>query len=379
MSFVRIRWVTAASLGALVLGSTPALAANATGSISGVVKNAKTGERLANAIVVLQCTCLPGSREATTNAQGLYAFRNLPQGTFAIQVLAGESDVSKVTTLPEGARFRANFKLDPKAEFKRSIRVAPTSASRNATFGQTVSQDPFARTTSAAPREPSPKAKLAEHREVMAAQRGPETTTAPSAAPLLASPTLETEHATSPLPKDYARQVVYSGAMSLAVFDADAAKERAEAMVVKAGGYVQSMQEGTMVVRVPATRFRTLAKSVGGLGRVDAQAFEALDVTENYYDLQTRIEVLRRTQQQLLTLLDRARTVEEALKVRAALDEVTLSLESALGKQRLLVSKVTYSALSLSFTRRLPDTDRPSSNDPFPWVDDISVEGTAWR
>ncbi|MCX4242718.1 VIT domain-containing protein [Paraliomyxa miuraensis] len=96
----------------------------ATGAISGVVTHQATKERLSNALLILQCTCLTGgSRETSTNAQGLYAFRNLPPGTYTIQVLYGQADVSKVTTLPARAKFRANFSIDPDQEFKRMIRV----------------------------------------------------------------------------------------------------------------------------------------------------------------------------------------------------------------------------------------------------------------
>jgi hypothetical protein len=38
-----------------------------------------------------------------------------------------------------------------------------------------------------------------------------------------------------------------------------------------------------------------------------------------------------------------------------------------------------FSALSLGLQERIPRTDAPSTNDPFPWVDEIGVEGTAWR
>src|SRR5688572_1701920 len=45
--------------GVLVFSPQTAEAAE-TGTISGVVTNAKSGERMANALVVLQCTCLQG-------------------------------------------------------------------------------------------------------------------------------------------------------------------------------------------------------------------------------------------------------------------------------------------------------------------------------
>ncbi|MCB9716722.1 MAG: carboxypeptidase regulatory-like domain-containing protein [Myxococcales bacterium] len=93
------------------------------GSISGRVTNSETKEPIQDALVILQCTCLNGTREAGTSDNGLYRFDRLPPGTYTIQVLAGQADVSKVTTLPAGARFRANFSVDPQQEFLRAIRV----------------------------------------------------------------------------------------------------------------------------------------------------------------------------------------------------------------------------------------------------------------
>lgn len=134
--------VGTAAAGVLLLAPQSAQAAE-NGSISGVVTNEKTGDRMANAIVVLQCNCLQGTREATTNANGLYAFQSLPPGTYTIQVLAGQADVSKVTTLPRGAKFRANFKIDPNNEFKRTIRVKPVAVKQDTSVGQSISMDEF--------------------------------------------------------------------------------------------------------------------------------------------------------------------------------------------------------------------------------------------
>lgn len=71
-----------------------------TGRISGTVIHSETREPIANALVVLQCTCLAGSRETTTDPRGRYAFARLPPGTYTVQVLAGQADVSKVFELP---------------------------------------------------------------------------------------------------------------------------------------------------------------------------------------------------------------------------------------------------------------------------------------
>ncbi len=361
----RHNWIFASALLLGGLGpSTTAEArttATAQGTISGVVRHADTEERLSNAIVILQCTCLMGNREATTNPNGLYVFNELPPGRYTVQVLSGQADVSKMVSLRGGTRTRVDFSLNPKNEFRRSVKVLPRSRSAQR-----------ART--------SHKQRLSKHRQTRLEARA----VSPSAGPVADAPrghpmALEPSDATSPLPKDFARRVVYSGTMRLSVFELESTKEKVETLVRDAGGYVQVLETNHMVLRIPVSVFRQTALEIGALGRIDEQSFEAMDVTESYYDLQTRIEVLRRTQTQLLALLDQARTVAEALEVRAALDEVTLKLESALGRQRVLAAQVEFSALTLTLPTRSRIVDTSSTNDPFPWVDEIGVEGTAWR
>ncbi|MEM9453267.1 MAG: TonB-dependent receptor, partial [Myxococcota bacterium] len=113
------------------------------GTISGVITNKKTKERLAEALVILQCSCLQGTRETQTNSNGLYAFRDLPPGTYTIQVLSGQADVSKITTLPAGAKFRANFTIDPNNEFTVRVRVKAQPVEQKTSVGRTVSMEEF--------------------------------------------------------------------------------------------------------------------------------------------------------------------------------------------------------------------------------------------
>ena len=86
------------------------------GVINGTVKNSNTGQPIANALVVLQCSCLSGQEERFTNDRGIYSFTDLPAGNYTIQVLSGKANVSKVTELPRGAKFRANFSLNPEQD-----------------------------------------------------------------------------------------------------------------------------------------------------------------------------------------------------------------------------------------------------------------------
>lgn len=84
-----------------------------TSSISGRVSHEETKEPLSHALMLLHSRDLPVPLEVWTDEGGRYAFRGLPPGTYTIQVLYGQADRSKITTLPAGAKFHAHFKFDP--------------------------------------------------------------------------------------------------------------------------------------------------------------------------------------------------------------------------------------------------------------------------
>lgn len=179
--------------------------------------------------------------------------------------------------------------------------------------------------------------------------------------------------------KQVARQIIYTAEMGISVFKFDEAMARAEALTLEAGGYVQSMSQGYYVLRVPAARLRGVMTELGKLGVVESRSLQAQDVTEEFVDLTTRIRVLRETQAQLLTLLKQARNVDEALHVRRSLDEVTMQLEQAMGRLRMLEGLIGFSTLTVRMSQRGPQNAVPSSNDPFPWVDSLGVEATEWN
>ncbi len=178
---------------------------------------------------------------------------------------------------------------------------------------------------------------------------------------------------------DHGRHIIYTASLQVAVFNLEDAMTRAESLPGKYGGYVQNMTSNYFVMRIPAAKLRQAMDEMAGLGTVQNRTLDAQDVTEEFLDIETRIEVLQATQKQMMELLTKARTVEEALKVRQALDQITMELEVLKGRMRRLSSLISFSTLTLNLVERGPHNATPSSNDPFPWVDRLGVEATEWK
>lgn len=178
---------------------------------------------------------------------------------------------------------------------------------------------------------------------------------------------------------DVARHIIYTATMQVSVYNLEDAKAKAEALPGKYGGYLQNMSGAYFVMRIPSAKLRTVMDELGGLGVVDSRTLDAQDVTDEFLDIETRIAVLEGTHKQMLELLTKARTVDEALHVRQALDQITMELEVLKGRLRQLESLTEFSTLTLNLAERGPHTTTPSSNDPFPWVDELGVEATEWK
>lgn len=178
---------------------------------------------------------------------------------------------------------------------------------------------------------------------------------------------------------DVARQIIYTATMAVSVFNVDEALDKAEALPERFGGWVATMSSETLVVKVPSKHLRTAMDEFASMGIVEYRTLESQDVSDQYYDLQTRIAVLEKTQVQMMALLSKARDVTEALSVRKALDEITLELEVLKGRMRKMKTMVAFSTLTLSLSERGPHDPIPTSNDPFPWVDQLGVEATEWK
>lgn len=122
------------------------------------------------------------------------------------------------------------------------------------------------------------------------------------------------------------------------------------------GGYVEcsDSSEGyggnrnaTIVLRIPADNLDALLSHVSDNATVRFRSTEVQDVTENYIDIESRLNALRTEQTALLALLEKADSLSEILEIQGRLSEVRGSLESLEGQLKSLDSQIAYSKVTL--------------------------------
>ncbi|MFV8752470.1 DUF4349 domain-containing protein [Nannocystaceae bacterium ST9] len=176
-----------------------------------------------------------------------------------------------------------------------------------------------------------------------------------------------------------ARQIIYTASLQLAVYERDEAVAFAEDIPRRHGGWIAARYDYQITLRIPADHLQPVIAELSALGLVLGKTLQADDVTAQYTDLASRIAVLEQLEEQLEILLKSAKTVEESLKVRQELERVRIELESAKAQMRQLAESIDFSTLTVNLIQRGADEALPTSNDPFPWVDQLGVESTEYR
>ena len=119
------------------------------------------------------------------------------------------------------------------------------------------------------------------------------------------------------------------------------------------GGWVVSTDRslkhaGSISLRVPAADLDSAIAALREMARdVESEVSTSQDVTDEYYDLQSRLKNQRATEAALIRLLDRAENVQHALEVQRELTNVQENVERILGRIKLLEETSAYSLITV--------------------------------
>jgi hypothetical protein len=207
----------------------------------------------------------------------------------------------------------------------------------------------------------------------------PPATEAP-AAPAAPAPMEEPYNAVTGnhLPESIERLVIRNGSISLVVEDTRAAQQSIQHMVAEMAGegaFVVSSEEGggiegsspyiTMAIRVPATRFDEVMDRLAKMAvEVKNRNESGQDVTEEYVDLQARLESLEAARQRLLKIMEDARTTDELLKAEGQLTQREAEIESIKGRVQYLTQSARLSSIQIELQ---------------PYILNQPVVGARWR
>ncbi|MCI4668718.1 MAG: DUF4349 domain-containing protein [Bacteroidia bacterium] len=145
------------------------------------------------------------------------------------------------------------------------------------------------------------------------------------------------------------RKIVYSAFLSMEVKEPEMISEKLGVIANSYKGYVASTGNRRVVIRIPFEKFENALEEVNKLGEIEDKVVKGQDVTEDFLDLEIRLENAQKARKRYLELLDKAQNVEEALKVEKELERLNREIDLLKGKINRLSNLSSFATITVNF------------------------------
>ena len=155
----------------------------------------------------------------------------------------------------------------------------------------------------------------------------------------------------------YEQKLIRTGNVSLEVKSVADAEDEITAWAKSLGGYITNANTWSngagFTVRIPAARFDEAMSQVGNFGRITNRSVNSQDVSDNYYDLQSRLETKYILRDKLTGYLSQAKDIKDLLEIERQLNSVIEDIESTESRFKRLSGQIDYSTIyiNMSFER----------------------------
>ncbi len=170
------------------------------------------------------------------------------------------------------------------------------------------------------------------------------------------------------------KRIIKDGRLGIQVNEIEIAKTRIDTLLKKFSGYYSNESfnnsdwESSYVlkIRIPSARFESFLKDLeSGDGEIQHKTIDARDVTDQFIDLETRLESKKAYLKRYTELLKRAQTIKEILQIEEKIRGLQEEIESTLGRLKYLGDLVDYSTLDLTITEKKDFQYDPVQRDKF--------------
>ncbi len=183
---------------------------------------------------------------------------------------------------------------------------------------------------------------------------------------------------------DDGRMIAYKVTLRLKVENADNVKRAIHEQIKNCKGFIVSESSGgkynSVDARIPAENMNAFLDSARILGEKDGEEIQGNDITDEYHDNSAALASLKKVRDRYLALLDKAKTVEEILKVEAELERVNSEIERLEGKIKYAEQSVAFSLITVKFNEKEEPVQETSGPRPGPigWVFYGLYKGIKW-
>ena len=168
-------------------------------------------------------------------------------------------------------------------------------------------------------------------------------------------------------------KMIYTARMEVETTGFDAADADLRTLVEVLGGYFEQAsvhnyssgyRSGDYTVRIPADQLRPFLDRVGTLCHVTYQEQTSENVSEAYYDAESRLATQRTKLERLQNLLAQAENMEDIITIESAISDTELEIERLTGTLRQYDALVDYATVHLSLQEvyQLSNVEEPATS-----------------
>lgn len=148
------------------------------------------------------------------------------------------------------------------------------------------------------------------------------------------------------------RKLIKTGYVNLQIESLDSFDVMVQNFAKKYGGYITNthMSENNFSaeVKVPCSNFEAAMNNAGELGKIKSRSQNANDVTDEYYDLESRLNSKKILKEKLEGYLSKAESIKDLMEIENQLNIVVSDLESMEGRMQRLSKQIDYSTISIN-------------------------------
>jgi len=159
---------------------------------------------------------------------------------------------------------------------------------------------------------------------------------------------------------DSLQKIIKSGNISMEVDDLEETVTEIKSFISQYEGQIISIEQYSsqdnkqayISLKVPSNNYDKMHDSLISLGSITSDTTSTDDVTEEFIDLNARLDMLKDSKEAYTRLLEKAETVEEILQVERELERIVYEIESTQGRIDYINNQVNMSRFRISIKEK---------------------------